>query len=364
MSKDPVSVYGFINAKLRAKIGLMRQSRIIEDLLKAASLVEAVAVLRDSPYHALAEAYDQTGDLQQMEFVLLEMEVAMYREVASYLEGKSATFVRHLLGKIEVDNLKNSIRLWYSSIVRGRPIRYRSGYLYKNPILNPIDWTALVNATSWDAVLKSLHQSPYETVLSQYSEQDLQTKGLFALESKLDILWYEQMLKALETLSRQDREVATTIFSVEVDLKNLLTLVRYGWYHQMEGEALRPLLLPWGKVATSKETERYIQTSVDDRNPVALINRFAGGLEEDQQLAQRGSIHIEETSVLENLKIEDYLEKKRHALYHKMLSSDPFTIALALSYFFLNKEETSMIKTILNGKYYGYDETYIRGVIG
>ncbi|MDD3058289.1 MAG: V-type ATPase subunit, partial [Sphaerochaeta sp.] len=210
----------------------------------------------------------------------------------------------------------------------------------------------------------SVHQSPYEPVLAQYSEQDLEKDGLISLESKLDLLWYEHLRTALETLGRQDREVASTIFSVEVDLKNLLTLARYGWYHQMEGDALRSLVLPWGKVATSKETERYIQTAASDRDPVALINRFAGGLEQDQQLVQRGSIHIEETSVLENLKIEDYLEKKRHALYHKMLSSDPFTIALALSYFFLNKEESSMIKAILNGKYYGYDEAYIRGVIG
>ena len=364
MSKDPVSVYGFINAKLRAKIGLMRQSRIIEDLLKAASLVEAVSVLRDSPYHALAEAYDQTGDLQQMEYVLLEMEIAMYREVASYLEGKSATFVNHLLGKIEVDNLKNSIRLWYSSIIRGRPIRYRSGYLYKQTILHPIDWTAMVNATGWETLLKALGHSPYEGILKEYTEQDLQKDGLFSLESKLDGFWYEHMLSGIQTLSRQDREVASAIFAVEVDLKNLLTLARYGWYHRMEGSALRTLLLPWGKVAESKETERYIQAPVDDRDPVALINRFAGGLEQDSPFVQRGSIHSEETSVLENLKIEDYLEKRRHALYRKMLSSDPFTIALALSYFFLNKEESSMIKAILNGKYYGYDEAYIRGVIG
>ncbi|MPL95555.1 hypothetical protein SDC9_41727 [bioreactor metagenome] len=108
MSRNPVTVYGFINAKLRAKIGLMRQDRLSESLLKAASLVEAVGVLRDSRYHDVAQAYDQTGDLQQMELVLLQKEIEMYREVQKYLEGSPSDFVRQLLGKIEVDNLKTA----------------------------------------------------------------------------------------------------------------------------------------------------------------------------------------------------------------------------------------------------------------
>jgi len=161
MSRDPVTVYGFINAKLRAKIGLMRQDHLMESLLRSASLVEAVGVLRDSRYREVAHAYDQTGDLQQMELVLLQKEIEMYREVQKYLEGSPATFVQHLLGKIEVDNLKNAIRLWYSSIIRHRPIRHRSGYLFKEVILHPIDWTALINATGWDAVLNAVKATPY-----------------------------------------------------------------------------------------------------------------------------------------------------------------------------------------------------------
>ena len=50
MMRDPVDTYGFINAKLRARIGKMRDDRLVENLLKAPSLVDAVSLLRDSPY--------------------------------------------------------------------------------------------------------------------------------------------------------------------------------------------------------------------------------------------------------------------------------------------------------------------------
>lgn len=364
MSKDPVSVYGFINAKLRAKIGLMRQDHVSDSLLKTSSLVEAVGALRGGRYNQVAQVYDQTGDLQQMELVLLEKEIAMYREVQKYLEGSPSTFVQQLLGKIEVDNLKNSIRLWYSSIVRHRPIRYRSEYLFKGVILNPIDWTALINATTWDSVLKAVKQTPYTEVLSLYTAQSLEKDGLFDLESGLDRLWYNSLMQSTATLSKNDREVAHSIFMVEIDVRNLIILVRHGCYHHMEAEKLRKLLLPWGNVFASSETEKYLAKSIEDRSPLAIINRYFPGLGQAQLGQHRLSVHQDEASVLENLKIEGYLASRRQAMYQRMLATDPFTIGLSLAYFFLCKEETSTIKAILNGKYYGYEEEYIRGVLG
>ena len=110
-SRDPVDVYGFINAKLRARIGKMRQDRLVENLLKAPTLVDAVALLRDSPYRRVAEVYDQTGDLQQMELVLLSTEIEMHRLVTKYLEGRRTNLVDHLLPTLEQLHLKNPIQL-------------------------------------------------------------------------------------------------------------------------------------------------------------------------------------------------------------------------------------------------------------
>ncbi|MBG0767410.1 MAG: V/A-type H+/Na+-transporting ATPase subunit [Sphaerochaeta sp.] len=363
MSSDRVSLYGFINAKLRAKIGLMRQSKVIENLLHASSLVEAVGVLRDSKYHAVAEAYDRTGDLQQMELVLLGMEISMYKEVARYLEGSSADLINHLLEKIEIDNLKNTLRLWYSSIMRQRPIRHRSEYLFKEIILYPIDWTALINATSWDVVGESLKDSPYHATVTAFSEQDLQQSGLFPLETALDRMWYVHLMDCVKTLKKADEEVATSMFLLEIDLRNLIMLVRYGWYHHMDADAVKKLLLPWGKVASSKETEAYLRQNASERNPHSIINRYYPGLEQETVPLHRESTNYDEASLLETLKIEGYLAERRKAIYQRMLAQDPFTIGLSLSYFFLFKEETSMVKAILNGKYYGYEEAYIRGVL-
>lgn len=362
--RDPVDVYGFINAKLRARIGMMRQDRLVENLLKAPTLVDAVAQLRDSPYRRVAEVYDHTGDLQQMELVLLHHEIEMHRLVTTYLEGKPTSLVNHLLAKIELDNLKNTIRLWYSSIVRRRAIRFRSEYLFKEQILTPINWTALINATSWEDLVRLLAHTPYEAVIETFTRASIEEEGLFGLESALDRSWYMDLITIIDTLSARDREVARSIFLVEIDLRNLATLVRYGRYYQMEGEAIEALLLPWGTVVSSKESGHYLAKEPAERDALALINHFYRGLDSLDESARGGSVRHDEPGVLENLKIEGYLAKRRGELYQKILSGDPFTIGLVLSYFFLFKEETSTIKATINGKYYGYSEEYIRGVIG
>ncbi|MBI9096287.1 MAG: V-type ATPase subunit [Sphaerochaeta sp.] len=366
MRQNPTSLYGFINAKLRARIGLMRESHIIEDLLKAKSVVEAVAVLRDSAHSSVATAYDRTGDLQQMEFALLHNEVEMYQEVAKYLEGKPADFVLNLLGKIEVDNLKNTIRLWYGSIIRRRPMRFRSEYLFKGKLLNAIDWAALVNAISWEEVCKALANTPYSEVVNAFNEQQLDTEGLFVLENKLDLQWYEQMMASTERLSEQDKNVAQSIFLVDIDLKNLLIMVRYGWYHKMDSEKLETLFLPWGKVYKNKRVLDFVRSSAGERDPFAVIEHLYPGLNKAiRQVSEdkQGSVRQDELMALQNLRIEAYLHERRKAVYGKVLASDPFTIGVSLAYFFLYKEEDTMIKAIFNGKYYGYEEDYIRGVL-
>ncbi|HRV23906.1 MAG TPA: V-type ATPase subunit, partial [Sphaerochaeta sp.] len=256
--------------------------------------------------------------------------------------------------KIEIDNLKNSIRLWYSSIIHRRPIRHRSEYLFKEVILHPVDWTALINALSWDGVVGAVEHTPYYSILLQHTEDSLREEGLFRMEGRLDQEWYEEIRTATSLLKKTDRQIALDLLDREIDLKNLLILVRYGWYHRLGGEELRPLLLPWGEVFERKEVYRYIETPKESRSAKDLLSSFLP--------VEHG---IDDGSPVEEvLRIEEFLADNRKRAYRRLLGGDPFTIGIALAYFFLNKEEFRRIRAILNGKYYGFDEGYIRGVIG
>jgi V/A-type H+-transporting ATPase subunit C len=364
---DASSRYGFINAKLRARIGLMRESHLLQDMEKTSNLVDAVSCMRDTGFAKVAKVYDETGDLQEMEYVLLTGEIGSYQEVAAALDAKPAAFVMQLLGKIEEDNLKNAIRLWFSSIVRLHSIRYRSEYLCKMKIVNDINWNALINATDWKGVVASVKGTFYEPILSSFTQDKIHQFGLFDVETAIDEGWYARLMASLDLLPREDQEVARKIFLSDFDLKNLLNLIRFGWYYRMDAKRLRTTIFPWGRLYGSKEVDAYIASPVDSRDPGMMVKRFYPQLSDEIQKVvgeSKEGLHSEEAMARETLRLERYLQNVRSKEYHQLLSMNPFTIAVPLAYFYLYRDMDASIRAILNGKYYGYCDEDIRGVLG
>ena len=81
----PLSKYSFINAKLRARISKILPGEMFDQLAKASSLDDALALLRDTPFAGLEDIYSRTGDLKQAELELLKNEIELYRNIRQYL---------------------------------------------------------------------------------------------------------------------------------------------------------------------------------------------------------------------------------------------------------------------------------------
>ena len=127
---DNVSRYGYVNAKLRARIGAMTSSSLLDSMIKAVNLSEAVSLLAGTRYDALNTVYAQTADLQLVELELFKMEINEHQDIISVLDAEPASFVTTMLEKSEVENIKNALRLWYSANILHHGISYRSAYIY------------------------------------------------------------------------------------------------------------------------------------------------------------------------------------------------------------------------------------------
>ena len=364
MSK--VSDYAFVNAKLRARIGIMHDSSLFDEMIKAPSLTEAIAKLENS-YHAdLLDVYRKTGDLQQVELQMLDDEIALYREVEGYLPSVPASFVSVLLEKIEVDNVKNVIRLWYSDVVRHHAISYRAAYLYKNQIVHKIDYDKAVNAVSYQELVHAFKDTPYEAVLNRFSMERLATEGLFPLEIAFDHLWFSHLEKGIEKLNGQDYKIASQIYNTDVDLKNILMLTRYSYSYHLSYEELNRVMIPMGYIY--KEAEKTGALRSDDPMSVlsAIVRHHYPQISEEIQRIRRTADDL--TTVEENnseiVLIESYLGERRKREYKKILVGEPFSIGVVLAYFFLCLQEDSTIRAILSGKYYGRSEEKIREGLG
>ncbi len=357
-----VSDYGYANAKLRARIGSIRDSRIIDDMIKAPNLVEAIGSLKNSRHSHLVDVYSQTGDLQQVELALFAEEITAYREVAGMVPSGISVFVKTLLEKLEIENLKNALRMWYSEVIRHHSIRFRAGYLYDDEIVWPLNWSGIINAPDYSGVLSAVKDTPYFSVLSSYSQSDIASKGMFGLEISLDHLYFDSLFRAISSLSEKDREIASSVYLVDMDLKNILLFIRYGYYHDVGREELGHIVIPHGMVY--QESIRH--HLLDSSDPVAVLRSIIGGKYSDvaEEIDRVRRMSDDITTRKENadsiLHIERFLGEFRKREYSKILSGDPLSIGVILAYFFLAGNEDSMIRAVLSAKLYKWSEDKIR----
>lgn len=358
-----VSEYAFINAKLRARIGMLHSSKVLDDMIKAPSLVESIAVLKGTKHDHLVDVYDRTGDLQQVELALLEEEIATHKEIAGYLKGRECGFVDILLEKVEIDNLKNAVRLWYSNIVRHHQISYRASYIYKDRIVNDINYTRIINATGYADVLASVEGTPYHEVFSSFPFEKLSAKGLFSLEIALDHLWFRRLFDGIGKLSGDDRRISKEIYMVDVDLKNILLFIRYSYYyHAFSDSDLSSVMIPYGFIYDQMVAKKVFALSDPSDAVRSIVRRRYSTLLDELATVRRNDDEL--TSRDENAKhilmMEDNLAATRSREFTRILSGNPFSIGIILAYLFLYKDEDRRIRAILSAKYYRWDENRIR----
>lgn len=357
---DSVTRYGFINAKLRARIGAINDSSFIERMIKAPTLFESVSVLKGTRYDRAAEVYEKTGDLEQVELTLFQSEISTYNEIISYLDPEINRFLSVLLQKLEIENIKSAIRLWYSAAIRRHPVSYRAGYLFKEKIVYDIDYMTIINKERFEDVKKAFEMSPYKELFNSWSTELFAQKGLFDLEMQLDRLWYDILYVEIQKLTKKDNRVALDIYNTDSDLKNILMIIRYGLFHNLSSSVLEKYIIPQGKLSpkilsalkNGPDAVYSVLPLVERYYPqVAIMMKEIIAKKEDANL-----IYLAE----ETLKIENYLARNRKSAFLKVLSSDPFSVGILLSYFFLFEHEMSLIKAVLSAKYYKCDEAKIR----
>ncbi|MGN0907070.1 MAG: V-type ATPase subunit [Bullifex sp.] len=357
---DSVSRYGFINSKLRARIGKMREDGLSDRMIKASNLVEAVSYLAGTRFGPLIKVYDETADLLAVEQAMTLAEIGRHRDIIAYLDRDTAMFVSVLLEKIETDNLKNAIRLWYSSNLSHHPMSHKASYIIREKIVSPIEWDMIINAREYKEIIKAVGNSPYHAALSSFSEDDIKERGLFDPEVMLDRLWYERLFPAMSRLSGEDRMLVHRMYSVEADMKNILHLIRYRYLGTLSEENMRKVLIPYGLIwADLLRDDDGIYTAKEIRASATKHYSELSDLFDDLELAGEDGMSQSEVAS-RTLKTEAYMEKKMREETESLLRVYPFTIGTIISYLSLCRAEDDALKAILSAKYYEWSEDRIR----
>ena len=346
--------YGYINAKLRARISKILPEDFLQRMSRSSSLTEAMAFLKGTDFAVVESTYNKTGDLRMGELELFKREIDLYLELVCYLEGNVASFVRALSIRYEIENLKNALRLWFDRTIRHRSIQEVVGYLYRGSIYHYFNVDEIINAHDVEGVTNALSGTPYARIIEDRVARFKLLNSLFPFEVALDHYYYRQLLYETEKLAPRDREIAKKMIGVEIDLINMNWMIRFRNYYNFSSDEAVKYIIPQGQEIDTEAMRTAYES------PVELLSTLIKKKYTPMQtlLSSQTPDMASKLILIERLLEEIMLYEVR-----RTLAGYPFTIGIVLSYFQLKRNEIKKVMTILNAKYYSLSEDRIKGVL-
>ncbi len=349
--------YGFINAKLRARISKILPEEVSAEMSRAKSLSEAVELLRNTDFAMVESVFGQTGDIKSAELELARREVRLYLELEELTKGEVRSIVFALAERFEVENLKHALRLWFDSRVRGRRIDAAVGYLLRDRVHRDLALDRIVNAGSLEEAGQALAGTPYGEIVRGQAAEVARVQSLFPVEIALDHYVDRQLLAAVDGLGSRDREIARRMIGAEIDLANINWLIRFKGFYKLTPERALACAIPQGiHLSPQAVAEAYAMD-----NPSAVLTELVrrrypglGGLLGGKETTESYARLV----LIERILAEILMLEVRH-----LLAGYPFTIGILLAYFVLKSAEIRRIKTVLNAKFYNWPEERIMAVL-
>ncbi len=353
---QPVRTYGYINAKLRARLSKEVTEEQFSQMIHAHDLNETLQILVSTEYSDLPKVYHETGDIKMVELSLLDHAVASLKEIRRFIEEEVRSMVDGFLEQYEVEIVKDALRLWFDRTIRQRDISDSASYIYREKVVHDIDVDGVISANTREEVLHSLDGSPYHTAVEEWMKERAFPGSVYPLEARLDKDYFQRLKNRLEGLDRRDREIAGRIIGIQIDMENIMRLGRFIRFYKDEGEEVRGSFISGGRSVDPG----YLNSAFGASNPLETLQsglraHYGGGQVLDQVKGKR------EDAVL--LLILSLLEEIFEKELNKLLLGYPFTIGVILAYCFRKRAEVRKVVTVINGKKYGVDENRLMQIL-
>ena len=350
--------YAFINAKLRARISKNLPDELIDEMIKAKSLLETIEHLKNTPYDTIYNVYAETGNVLTAEKEMLKTEIALFTELFKYVDDKTGEYIKALALRYEINNLKTCIRLFFDRNIRGRDISQQTPYVIHDKTIHPFNCDRIIHASSREELADALRDTPYYDIVKSTATEIDRASTVFPLETALDRFYYDNLFNQISSsLSKKDKAIALKVFYLDVDVENIGRMVRFKHFYSLDAnEALR-YIIPYGIVPSNIDAFEKMYESEDVSDILSnLMEKSDSSLKSlfNADIRERGSKLV----FIEKIAEQILLHQAR-----KILFGPPFTIGIILAYFILKQHEMKKIMTILNAKNYHYQPERISGLL-
>ncbi|MBI3785173.1 MAG: V-type ATPase subunit [Deltaproteobacteria bacterium] len=240
--------YAAVNGRLRALRGLLLGPAALEALYSYPNVEAMYEALRRTPY---------------LNDVAARVVVAG-RALIDCLDGAPRNLIHQYLLRYEVDSVKLAIR----AVAARRNRSVLSLQMLQLGSLATVDVDALLAAHDLDELVTRLFGSPYHSVL-QTALPRVDELGPFALESALEIDFYERLWRISYELLPEDGDRVRALLGVLYDILNLIWIAHYRDAALLSMEEILNYTLREGGCVTLQKRRLLAQTRDEWLGPLA-----------------------------------------------------------------------------------------------
>ncbi|OYT45055.1 hypothetical protein B6U84_02900 [Candidatus Bathyarchaeota archaeon ex4484_40] len=227
-----VSAYSQVVVKVGVERSYLIDRRTLQNLAECKSSEELISRLKRSIYRSVLKGIE-TPSAEELQYSLKEELIRLYRRMVDYSPEEIRSFLKDYISKLEIENLK--------ALLRGKNV-----------------------GVSQRTLVKRLHLS-VEDIFGR-------TGSTKFFDFSLDRAYYENLLNSAEAVPWVDREIASSFAGTEVDLFNIVTIIRSKFLGYPSHSIYRMVTHRFYKL-----TESQIRTLISSESLDSVLNAIKKG---------------------------------------------------------------------------------------
>lgn len=321
--------YAYANARIHGMRSRLLSKKQLSMAVKLPSIGEFLVFLENSPYKEILYA-KEVRSTKEIEKTLFNDLMKMNKKVLNFAPGTTKEFLAEYLRRYEIQYIKNL--LYHKAGNKENFQEAFAGVLSKK--IHELS-AKFKEAKTVEEVIFALENTQYK-FLRNYVDEYKNSNSIFPLALSLDKHYFHQLRDKVKKLSSKDREIAEKFFGIEIDVINIMTLLR-----KINNENLEQfLILPFHRIPQKVITNCLSSNSVED--VIAKLSETVYG----KVLSDALSEYQKTGSLLSfELALKKYVLDKNK----EFSLGDPFHIGTILSYLTLRENEIKNLGAIAVG---------------
>lgn len=280
-----VARFGGLNTKLQAVHGKMLSKEDYENLIALGTVVDVARYLKEKTYYSDVLDDVVVDDIHRgdLEHILKTKLIKMMESFIHFTSGPYKDFMKSMFARYEVEDLKLILR----AITKGDDPRKLENLFLHSVDYSYLNYDLLIRSKTLNELRDNLKGSIYQDAFRNLTEEDLDLRE-FHLEMNLDSIYFGNLIKRANSLSKEDVYILDELIGVNIDLVNLQWVYRAKKYYGLLPEEILNYTLPYGKNFNFSKLKQIVYDK-DSRSKIEteLPKKYRELLSEDDVYLER-----------------------------------------------------------------------------